>query len=171
MTRHRIAVHFLRRMPAYTGRKAARSRLPSVALLQEFGDTRQPVCFTLLGPGNEEEWGMGTPTLIEFAEIVSLESPCENCKPRAGSFPTLLPSFKFSDKCHPSLLDGYYASSPRLLALSQLRDAGWTRFIGPTKRCVAVAQNTLLRLVLMLCTKDLWQGDGCHEDKRAGCAR
>ena len=88
---------------------------------------------------------------------------------QASSLRTVLASSKFSDKCDPSPLDGYCASLT--LALSQLQDAGLTRFIGPTKRCVAVAQIILLRLVLMLCTKDYLQGDSCHEDKRAGCAR
>ena len=132
-----------------------------------FGGARHSARFTLLGPGNEEEWER--PTLIDFAEIGSLQSsPCEKCKPRAGEVPTELASSKFSDKCHPSPLDGYCASSPRLIALSQLQDADLRRSIGLMKWCVGVAQ-TLLRLVLMLCTKDLWQGDGCHADKRAGC--
>ena len=134
------AVHFLRRLRAYTGRKAARSRLPCVVLSQEKKSFGGHGLFHVAGTRKRGRMGNGNPRLTDLShltEIGSLESPCENCKLRAGCLPTVLPSFKFSDKCDPSPLDGYSASSLRLLALSHLQDAGLTRFIGPTKRCVA----------------------------------
>lgn len=158
VTVHRLPWHFLRRLPAYPGRNAARSLFFLVShychLLRGEKSVWRSVRFTLLGPpGNEEEWEGST--LIDFAEIAS-ELPhfdhgghparVNNARQTQVDSPRSL-SLKISDECHLSPPDGYCVSS--LLALSQPQDAGSSRFIGPTKRYVGVAQ-TLLRLMLLM---------------------
>lgn len=138
------------------------SLLPCIALLSFYYAERKSVWrsvrFTLLGPpGNEEEWE--GPTLIDFAEIAS-ELPhfdhgghparVNNARQTQADSPRSL-SLKISDECHLSPPDGYCVSS--LLALSQPQDAGSSRFIGPTKRYVGVAQTLLRLMLLMWCIK------------------
>lgn len=105
--------------------------------------------FRLQGLGNEEEWE--GPTLVDFAEIgsrkgASLPARVKKCMPRATWNPHGACLLHSSDKCYLSPPDGYCASSLRPHELSQLQDAGVSRFIGQTRRYVGVARSLLRSL-------------------------
>ena len=171
---------FLRRLPASPGRNAARSLFFLVSrychLLRGKKSVWRPVRFTLLGPpGNEEEWE--GPTVIDFTEIAS-ELPhfdhgghparVNNACQTQARFPTELVS-KISDEMPP-------VSTGRLLRLISPRTFS-------TSRCRLEQIHRADEAVCRGCAdassldgidavyEDLWQGDGCHEDKRTGRAR
>ena len=125
---------------------------------------------------NEEEWEGST--LVDFAEIGAFQSRkraspparVKKCMPGATWIP---PEFAFA------------CCVPRRNAVCLHRTAAAlhhsvrTNFLNFKMQARADLSGrrggmSWLRarlMSLMLCILDLWQGDGCHEDKRAGCAR
>lgn len=154
------------------GRKAAQPLLPCIALLLSIrqesissGTHISLSVFTLQGLGNEED--REGPTLIDFAEIASGSLPARvnnACQEQPRS-----PRCLLAAKCNLSRVSLDHPSSPHVLF--RLQDAGLSIFIESTKQYVRVIIRCPHLDLIGVVYTDIWQGDGCHEDKRTGCAR